>query len=222
MVKIYLVRHCEAAGNKAKLFQGAIDCDISENGREQLAFLHERFKNIHIDKAFSSPLMRAYKTAMAAVWGKGIEVLKIADLTEINGGELEGRPFTEIFADGTVYGDTWYNHPQNFVPKGGESMREVYERIWRGVKAIADDPENEGKTLLIASHGAAIRNLLCRLQYGSIEKLRITEWSANTAVTLLTADENGISIEYSNDLSHLPEELRQKSASRVNDFSKEK
>ncbi len=222
MIKIYLIRHCEAAGNKAKLFQGAIDCDISENGAEQLKFLHERFKNIHIDKAFSSPLMRAYKTALAAVWGKDITVERVADLTEINGGELEGRPFTEIFADGTAYGDAWYNHPQDFAPKGGESMREVYERVWRGVKAITDDPENEGKTLLIASHGAAIRNLLCRLLYGSIEDLNITEWSANTAVTLLTADESGIRIEYSNDLSHLPEEQRLKSAQRINDFSKEK
>ena len=39
LVKIYIVRHCEAAGNRQKAFQGHTDCDISEDGAVQLGFL---------------------------------------------------------------------------------------------------------------------------------------------------------------------------------------
>ena len=90
LVKIYFIRHCEAEGNKAKIFQGSTDCDVSDKGARQLEYLKKRFENIHIDKAIASPLKRAYKTALAAVEGKGLEVIADPDFTEIHGGFIEG------------------------------------------------------------------------------------------------------------------------------------
>ena len=79
--------------------------------------------------------------------------------------------------------------------------------MWDGIQAIASDPENDGKTILIASHGAAIRTLICRVMFGDIKKLSYTPWSVNTAVLLLTFDENGVALQYANDASHLPDDL---------------
>ena len=211
LVKIYLVRHCEAAGNRQKAFQGHTDCDISEDGQEQLKFLKERFSNIHIDKAYSSPLIRAYKTAKAAVDGKGIEVIKEPLFAEINAGVIDGMPFAEIEQKYPDFYDMWDNRLYEFAPEKGESVREVYERMWQGLEKLATDPDNEGKTVLVASHGAALRTLFCRLIYGSVEELCYTPWSRNTAVSLIVKDENGYHIEFANDDSHLPEELRRTS-----------
>ena len=210
MVKIYVVRHCEAAGNKARVFQGSTDCDVSETGEIQLKYLWERFKNIHIDKAYSSPLKRAYKTALAAVRGKGLEVIKEPLLREICGGIIEGMSFEDIFKKYEDLEVCWNNSPQDFAPPNGESMREVYERIWQGVLKIANDPENQDKTILIASHGAAIRNLLCRALFGTIERLKDVPWSNNTAVSLLIFDENGVKAEFVNDSSHVPDKYMPK------------
>lgn len=212
MVKIYVVRHCEAAGNTAQVFQGSTDSDISELGKTQLEFLKERFKNIHIDKAFSSPLKRAYLTAVAAVESKGIEVKKDPRFSEIDGGIIEGMPFGEIFKNHGALEHCWENHPENFAPQGGESMRQVYDRIWQGIEAIAKDPDNDGKTILVASHGAAIRTLLCRVVLGAIERLNEMKWSDNTAVSLLIFDENGVRAEFINDSSHVPEEFMPRSS----------
>ena len=63
--KIYVVRHCEAAGNKERFFQGRHDSGISGLGDIQLSFLAERFRGIHIDAIYSSPLGRARMTAEA-------------------------------------------------------------------------------------------------------------------------------------------------------------
>ena len=214
MIKMYVVRHCEAAGNTTQVFQGSSDCEISEIGKIQLEFLKERFSSIHIDKAYSSPLKRAYKTAVAAVDGKGIKVIKDPNLSEIDGGIIEGMSFGEIFKNHAQLEYCWDNHPEDFAPEGGESMRQVYDRVWNGVLAIAKDPENDGKNILIASHGAAIRTLLCRVVLGCIERLNEMKWSDNTAVSLLIFDENGVRAEYINDSSHVPEEFMPK-ANRI-------
>lgn len=207
MVKIYFVRHCEAEGNKAKIFQGTTDCDISETGAKQLEFLKERFRDIHIDKAYSSPLIRAYKTALAAVDGKGIEVVKDKDFIEINGGVVEGRPFAESFSEYPELGRIWEEEVHNFAPKGGESMRQVYERAKKAIHKVAEDPENDGKTLLIASHGAVTKCLLCYLLYGDVTRLGEVPWATNTSVSLIEYGKNGFHVEYCNDDSHVPEEF---------------
>lgn len=211
MIKIYLIRHCEAAGNLKKAFQGHTDCDISEDGAAQLEYLKDRFSDIHIDKAYSSPLIRAYKTAVVATLGKGIEVNKDPHFAEINAGIIDGMPFTEIFSKYPWFTDVWDNRLWEFHPEGGEAMREVYERTWAGLCEIVKNPDNEGKTILIASHGAAIRTLICRLVFNDIEKLCHTEWSGNTAVSLLIYDGEKFEIEYANDASHLPKNLQKTS-----------
>ena len=66
---LYIVRHCEAAGNKERFFQGQHDGGISELGEIQLSFLAERFREINIDAIYSSPLTRARMTAEAEQLG---------------------------------------------------------------------------------------------------------------------------------------------------------
>ncbi len=203
---VYIIRHCEAEGNRTASFQGHVDSDITDIGSHQLKFLAERFKDIHIDKVFSSPLLRAKSTADAVADIKGLTTYTDNDLIEIYGGEIENMTYADIYAKWPYVEVSWVNSPQDFCAPGGESMRKVYERIWHGVKKII--AKNKGKSIVIASHGAAIRCLLCRLIFGDIEKLNSVNWSDNTAVSKLTFDENfNCSIEYLNDASHLPKEL---------------
>ena len=208
MIKFYLIRHCEALGNKLKTFQGSTDCDISELGEKQLEFLSLRFHNIHIDKAFSSPLKRAFKTAVAAVSDKGLTVTAEPLFTEINGGDIEGMSFEEFFKNNPSAEDCWDNRPEDFCAPNGEPMKQVYTRMKQGLQKIINDPENDGKAILIASHGAAIRCLLCHIIYNSISHLKETPWSVNTAVSLVTYNNGSFEIEFLNDDSHLPNEFK--------------
>ncbi len=207
VVNIYIVRHCEAQGNKLKLFQGSTDCDITEKGAEQLRCLSKRFHDIHIDKAYSSTLLRAKKTALAAIESKGIEVETNKDFNEMNGGFLEGMSFEKIFSDYAPLEHDWNYNPHKFAPENAESMQQVYTRATNALKAVASDPENDGKTILIATHGVVTRCIMCFVSYGQIERLVDTPWSSNTAVSLITYDKGTFSIEFAGDMSHLPENL---------------
>lgn len=209
MTYIYLIRHCEAMGNLKRVFQGSTDCDISETGAKQLEYLKERFKNIRIDAVYSSPLIRARKTAEAAAFGKGLEIITRQNLTELNGGVLEGRPFQEAFNSIPGLADTWNNHPQDFAPEGGEAMRNAYVRIYDEITELVRI--NRDKTVAAVSHGGVLRCLMCRVLYNDINRLKDVPWCENTAVTLLKIDDSDkIGVEFFNDYSHVPPEYMPK------------
>lgn len=218
MTKIYIVRHCEAEGNNKRLFQGSTDCDITNLGAKQLEFLKGRFANIHLDKVYSSPLIRAKKTALAIKSDRNIPFETDENLSELHGGVVEGKPFAEAFLGIPGLAEIWNNHPQDFAPEGGEPMRGAYERIWQAILSIAG--ENKGKTVVVATHGGVIRCLNCRLTYGTIEGLKSTPWCENTGVTAITFDDNmNVKLEFMNDCSHVPDEFLPK-RNRIAEVSK--
>ena len=203
-----------------RIFQGSTDLDNSEDGEKQLEYLKKRFENIHIDKIYSSPLLRAQKTAKAIKGERQIEIVLLKELAELHGGVVEGRKFAEAFASIPGLADTWDNHPQDFAPPEGESMRHSYERIWEAIKYIIEN--NKGKTIACASHGGLTRCLTCRLLKNDINELKNIPWSENTAVMLLEADDNmNVTIKYYNDVSHLPKELIPDTRSRLSTGFKE-
>lgn len=209
MTYIYLVRHCEAMGNHKRLFQGSTDCEISEIGAVQLGYLKERFKDIRLDVVYSSPLIRAQKTAEALAYGKGLEIVIRKNLAELHGGVVEGKPFKEAFNSIPGLADAWNNHPQDFAPQGGEAMRDAYVRIYEEIMTLTR--ENRGKTIAAATHGGVLRCLMCRVLYNDIARLKDVPWCENTAVTLLKIDDNDkISVEFFNDHTHVPPEYMPK------------
>ncbi len=209
MTRIYFVRHCEATGNAQRLFQGSTDCDISETGAKQLEFLSERFKDIPLDAVYSSPLKRARCTAEAIAKDKPLAVIINNDLRELHGGIVEGKPFSEGFKGHPELQDAWNNHPEDFAPEGGESMRDAYSRIIKVTSEIAK--ENNGKTVAIAAHGGVFRCLFCELLHGTIEKLGECPFIDNTAVSLVEFDDElNHKIVFFNDSTHVPEEYMPK------------
>lgn len=206
MTKIYLVRHCESQGNKERIFQGQHNADISEKGSRQLEFLAARFKDVKLDKIYASRLTRAQKTAKAVADAKGMQVFTNNDFIEINLGALDGKPWDFIFDNNPDLKQAWYHAPHTFAPAGGESMQQVYERAKNGLKKLISDPENDGKTFLIVTHGCCLRCLMCYILFDDIKRLGEVQGAGNTGVTLLNCSEQGINVEFMGDISHLPEE----------------
>lgn len=206
MTKIYIVRHCEAAGNIDRVFHGLTDSNISENGQKQLDCLSLRFKDIKLDAVYASPLKRTRLTAGAVNKYHGLPIKIDPSLIEINGGVIEGLPWKELPVKYPEYAKQWNLAPHEFAPEGGESMLEVYQRGFDSVRNIAQ--QNPGKTVAVASHGCVIRNIICRAMNLEIDNLNTVEWCDNTGVTLLQFDnELNCSLEFFNDISHLSEGL---------------
>lgn len=203
---LYIVRHCQSAGNLSGRFQGRYDAPVSETGEKQLELLSLRFRNEVLDAIYSSPLIRAYKTAEAINKFHGLSIQKDNGLLEIDVGEIENQLLTEIGIKYPELAHNWDFSPDLCVFPGGETMVQVYERINRTIDQIIAD--NPGKRVAISTHGGVIRNLYARVQYGSIEGLRKSVVFGNTSVSVLEAEDGKLTWKTINDQSHLPEELR--------------
>lgn len=204
--KIYVIRHCESSGNVSNRFMGHTNVEVTEKGLKQLDYLAERFRDIHIDAAYSSPLKRAVLTAEAATRYHSTEIKLCPKLIEINFGDFENIPIQDIVAIDPVNADNWDNAPHLFQSLNGESMKNVYDRAFPSLQNIA--AKNMGKTVIAATHGCFIRNAMCRAAGLPVEKISQIPWCNNTGVTLLEFDEHmNCSIVFSYDLSHLPQEI---------------
>ncbi len=217
MTEIYLVRHCEADGNIRRIFHGITDTLPTADGRRQLDFLAERFKDVKLDAVYASPLQRTRATADAVNRYHGLPVQVDQRLIEINGGEIEGMDWEKIYAEYPELCRQWLQALHTFATKQGDSMQSVYDRARTTLQDLA--AQNPGKTLALATHGGFIKNALCWARYGDITRLMEVPWPENTSVSLLELDEKGnCTIRYADDASHLPEELL---SFRKNIWSKE-
>ncbi|MCI1269604.1 MAG: histidine phosphatase family protein [Ruminococcus sp.] len=203
---VYIVRHAEALGNIQGIFQGSIDLPITENGYRQLEALSERFKNIRYDAVYSSPLERARVTAEYINKNHGLEIKFEKFLEEINAGDFEGRKWSDLPAMYPNEYDAWKNSPDKFKAPNGETMKQVYQRMTCGMKKIC--AKEIGKTIVVVSHGCAVKNFLCYCNGWDNSKMNELGWSDNTAVSLVKFDEKfKPEIVFLNDSSHLTEDI---------------
>lgn len=97
MTKYYFVRHGESTANVEGVIAGWSDVSLTEKGVEQAKLLANELagSGITFDLIVSSPLRRAYDTAMAVAEVTdypGREIVTLPDLREIGSGALELSP----------------------------------------------------------------------------------------------------------------------------------
>ena len=215
MTRFYVIRHCEAVGNKEKIFQGTYDGEVSELGIKQLDYLSLRMRNEPIDLIFSSSRKRARATADAVNRYHGLPIMIDDRIMEINAGEWEGKHFADFPKLFPKEMDLWDNDPANFEAPNGEKMRDVYKRMVNFVKEQATI--HTGKTIVLASHGCAIRNLLAWADGYGLENIGKEMWCANTAVNIIDVDDDlNPHLVLKNDISHLPEQMQSLSSQKWN------
>ena len=206
VTKIYLIRHCQSMGNTEHKFQGQYDADVSPAGEKQLELLGLRFRNEHIDAIYTSPLKRARATAEAIAKYHNMEPIAEPGLIEIDCGRMENLLLTDVARLFPEVALNWDRSPELCEFPGGETMREVYERVNAALDRII--AENPGRTVVVTTHGGALRNLYARIQYGEPIGIRKSEVFGNTGVSTLIAENGGLRFESINDLPHLPENMR--------------
>ena len=114
----------------------------------------------------------------------------IADPTmrEIFAGEWENQLFDELPKKFPEDFSVWLNDIGNSRCTGGESFRELYERIITEVTRIAEI--NDSLTVCIATHATPIRCVRLKTHGFSFDKAKDLGWTCNASVTVVDV-ENG-------------------------------
>ncbi|RMH02846.1 MAG: histidine phosphatase family protein [Aquificota bacterium] len=161
MVKLYIIRHAESEWNPIGRYQGLLDPDLSERGLLQAKRLAQHFKNIHLDVIYASPLKRTYRTAFEIAKVKGLEVLTERRVIEIDHGVWSGMLVEEVQKKFPEDFRRWLEEPHKVVFEGGESLREVYERVKSFLQEVKQ--KHWGKSVAVVSHTVPIRAMYCAL-----------------------------------------------------------
>jgi probable phosphoglycerate mutase len=189
--RILLVRHGETDDNRNLVFQGQLGRGLNDLGRRQAALLAARLALAAERPAaiLSSDLDRARETAEILGAALGVSPTLDPDLREVHLGAWQGLAHGEIAAR---FPDEWsaWRAGRDIRRGGGETYAELGVRVFRAVSALAG--AHPGRTSLAVSHGAALKSFVARVLGLTSEGMRAFRVQANTGVTLVERDEEGV------------------------------
>lgn len=205
MTRIIFVRHGETDWNVTHRYQGQTDIPLNDKGKHQAELVAKRLASEEIAAVYASDLTRAIYTAKAIAQEHRLDVVPMAEFREISFGEWEGSSFSslDIGARGQI--DKIFTDPANIEVPGGENFQQVQKRAVSGIEKLIDKHPDE--TVVVVSHGAAIRTILCHALGMSLANV----WSIrqdNTAVNKIAyytseGARSSMIVELVNDAGHL-------------------
>lgn len=159
--RLLLVRHGETDWNRAGKFQGQIDVPLNDNGREQARQAAEFLKDVKLDFAISSSMLRPKETAEIILKYHGDLQLELRDeLREISHGLWEGKFESEIEASYPGLLEEWKISPENVQMPEGENLEQVWTRAIAAWREIVQSVSGTG---IVVAHDAVNKALLCHL-----------------------------------------------------------
>lgn len=204
LTTIYLIRHAEAEGNLYRRCQGHYNSLLTPFGVKQTEFLAGRFAGLPLDAIYASDLYRAFTTAKAIADRKGMQVITLPQLREIDMGQWEDKCWAELPVFYPNDALLWMTEPWRCRPPEGETIMDAGRRCFSALKKIAAEHPNGAAA--VVSHGSAIRGALCLALKLPEDKMMDVGWGDNTCVAKLLFDGDSVTVEYQNDASHLPDE----------------
>ena len=153
---IYLVRHGQTAGNRAKVLQGrGSDHPLNEEGIRQAEAVRKWVleQQIRFARVYSSPLLRAMQTAR--IISGGMTAVTDERLLEMDYGPYEGMDLLNPVAEVKTFFSDFVNNP---APDGMEPLSAVVSRMGDFLNEIR--PQIGDEDILVSTHAIAMKGAL--------------------------------------------------------------
>jgi alpha-ribazole phosphatase/probable phosphoglycerate mutase len=150
-MKIYVTRHGQTDYNKKRMMQGRSDIPLNEVGIAQATARRKTLGDIKFDAVYSSPLIRAVKTAQIIGNVSEEEIIKDERIIEANFGKYELMNYYGTGIPMMLY----WSFPELFkAPEGVETIQEMIDRTSSFLKELE---QKNYENVLVACHGGIIR-----------------------------------------------------------------
>ncbi len=147
--RLLLVRHGETIANREYRYIGVRDDPLSTHGQTQAVQLAEALAVLPVAAVYSSPLQRAYQTALAIAARHTLEVQTVDELCECS----LARSSEDAQRLSAWERDTAISPPE------GESFEALRQRVCTAVNRLAQ--LHPDQTIALVSHVGPIKILLC-------------------------------------------------------------
>ena len=186
MRRLLAARHGESELSAKALVNGdpGVACPLTEVGRAQARALGTALADERIDLCVVTEFERVRETAEIALAGRDIPFLVVPELNDPRYGEFEGGSIV-------AYREwAWARGPLD-APAGGEHRGDIAGRYARGLRILADRPED---TILLVAHslplaylrdaaaGTAPRSRMDMVEYAQVVRLDLGELERAVAV----------------------------------------
>jgi len=159
---IGILRHGKTDWNIDHKIQGRTDIPLNEEGLMSAKKARDTIAECGFEICYSSPLIRAKKTAEIVTEGLGIDIIVDDRLKEISFGEHEGPEGVYGKPDHPLY--KFFFAPHEYVATGGaETIDELLERVKSFYDDVLKNLIDDGKNVLIVAHGALNAGLITYL-----------------------------------------------------------
>lgn len=148
---IYIIRHGKTELNRSNVLQGRSDYPLNDEGIRQAEVAAQILKDITYDYVFSSPLIRAVRTAEIVVPQASIKIDE--RLIEMDYGPYEGMDLQNPPPEIRMFFSDFIH---NKAPEGMEQLSAVVDRAGKFIEDIRKLSGN----ILISTHAIAMKGLL--------------------------------------------------------------
>jgi len=203
---LYFLRHGETTYSQTGGYCGELDPDLTENGMEMAQAFAATYKAIPWTAAYVSPMRRTVATAKPLCDAVGLEMQLRDGLKEIRYGKWEGQTngyVKEHFLEDYI---RWMTEPAWNPPTGGETAIEIASRASLVIAEI--EQKCDGGNVLVVSHKATIRIMLCNLLGIDLGRYRDRINALAGSVSIVRFGEHGPLLEVLGDRAYTGERLR--------------
>jgi probable phosphoglycerate mutase len=203
---LYFLRHGQTSLSREDNFCGSgLDPELTQEGLAMAQALTAAYANTPWTAIFSSALKRSITTAQPLCDALGIPLQQRAELNEIGYGKWEGLTREKVERE---YHDdyiSWLADPAWHAPTEGELAVTIAHR---GLQIIQEIKERFDGNVLIVSHKATIRIILCGLLGVDVGRFRYRLVCPVGSISIVEFTQHGPLLRALADRSHLSEALR--------------
>lgn len=165
-IRLLLIRHGETDWNRESRFQGTMDIPLNDNGRAQAQKAADFLKDVELNFAISSPMLRPKETAEIILkYHPNLTLETKEQLLEIGHGLWEGKLESEIEQHFPGLLQQWKTAPETVQMPEGENLQQVWDRAiaaWDDLVATYSNSDIP-QTGIVVAHDAINKVILCYL-----------------------------------------------------------
>lgn len=186
------------------VFQGSAGHQVSRKGIKHAKLLSTHLQNDQIDSFYSSPYEGAFKTAslLAARHRRG--VVRLKDLRDMDYGQWTGSTVKALKESDPELVIAWQFTPHEHRMPGGETLKEVQERIVRTLESTLSVERGDG--VCVVTHAIPIKTALCHFMNEDLSIVWHTPRQDSTALNIIDAEDHEATVVQLGSLEHLGEE----------------
>ena len=191
MLTLHLVRHGETDWNAEGRVQGQSESSLTDRGLQQAEQRRASIERIGPSVLYCSPSVRTMQTATVLNENLQLPVNELDDLREIMLGSWEGHLWEDLAQKHPQQVADFRSQPGQFAIDGAETFADLRDRGIRALEKIieevsaehntkrasknsdtqTDDTQADDTHVLVVSHGAIIKAIICGYTKTSLARL---------------------------------------------------